>query len=122
MNLSREARRDAGTEEPVLLKVSEGIAIVTLNRPGKRNALTRSLLEQLLGVFEAVDHDDRVRVVLLKGNGKAFCGGMDLAEMLAVRQAAWFDYELLHEVLERLASQRNPTICSSSRRGVRRRL
>ena len=102
---------DGVTDESVLLTVSRGIATVTLNRPDKRNALTQSLLEQLLAVFEAVDLDHGVRVVVLKGSGKAFCGGMDLTEMLAFRQArGWFDYELLHDVLQRVASQRNPTI------------
>jgi enoyl-CoA hydratase/carnithine racemase len=99
--------------EPVFLTVSGAIATITLNRPEKRNALTQSVLEQLLALLEKADADERVRVVVLRGRGNAFCGGMDLGEMLAVREArGWFDYELLREVLERVANQRNPTIAS----------
>jgi enoyl-CoA hydratase/carnithine racemase len=99
--------------ETVLLDISGAIATITLNRPEKRNALTHSVLEQLLATLETTDSDDSVRVIVLKGMGKAFCGGMDLGEMLAVREArGWFDFELLHDVLERVANQRNPTIAA----------
>jgi enoyl-CoA hydratase/carnithine racemase len=102
---------DSVTDEAVLVEVVGATATITLNRPDKRNALTQSVLERLLTVLTTVEADDRIRVLVLRGNGPAFCGGMDLAEMLAIREARrWFDYELLHEVLERLASHRNPTI------------
>jgi enoyl-CoA hydratase len=99
--------------ETVLLNISGAVATITLNRPEKRNALTRAVLELLLATLQTADSDDGVRVVVLKGSGKAFCGGMDLGEMLAIREArGWFDFELLHEVLERIANQRNPTIAA----------
>lgn len=54
------------------------IAIVTLNRPEKRNALSRQLWERLRGTFEGFD--DTVRCVVLTGAGDHFCAGLDLAE------------------------------------------
>ena len=52
--------------------------ILTLNRPERRNALTPSLSGQLLDTLVAADADPAVRVVVLTGNGPAFCAGMDL--------------------------------------------
>lgn len=99
------------TSRPALCSVENGIATVTLNRPDKRNALTRELLEALLQTFDEVESDPSVRVTIIRGGGDAFCAGMDLAEILTMRDArGWFDYELLPNVLERVAAVRHPTI------------
>ncbi len=64
---------------PLLLTERRGsIAIVTLNRPDKRNALSEKLWQQLKATFESFDPD--VRAVVLTGAGKHFCAGLDLAE------------------------------------------
>ena len=98
-------------DPPVQLTISAGAGTVVLNRPDKRNALARSVLQGLLAALEELDRDETVRVVVLKGAGKAFCAGMDLEEMLADRdERGFFDYALLPDVLERLAAHRNPTI------------
>lgn len=66
--------------DPVLLRAdNDGIVTLTLNRPGRRNALSPELLEALLEAFEAIKHDTSARVVILTGAGdKAFCAGGDL--------------------------------------------
>lgn len=67
---------------PVLLRDDQaGIVTLTLNRPDKFNALSSDLLGELLRTLDAVADDPKVRVVVLAGNGKAFCAGHDLAEM-----------------------------------------
>lgn len=68
------------TENPVLYRVEEGIAFITLNRPEARNALSRALMEALIAAFEQATRDERARVVILSGAGKAFCAGVDLKE------------------------------------------
>ena len=66
-------------EEPSLLLAREGaVAIVTLNRPGTRNALNRDLVLQLASTLETVGADSEVRAVVLTGSGGAFCSGADL--------------------------------------------
>lgn len=55
------------------------VAIVTLNRPERRNALSTELVEALRAALEAADADPEVRAVLLTGAGPAFCAGGDLA-------------------------------------------
>jgi enoyl-CoA hydratase len=57
-----------------------GIRRLTLNRPTRHNALSRELVAALLAAFEAVEADDRVRVVVLRGAGRSFCAGADLDE------------------------------------------
>jgi enoyl-CoA hydratase/carnithine racemase len=57
---------------------ARGVLWVTLNRPDKRNALNRPLVQALREVFEVEVLDPRVRVVVLQGEGKVFCAGVDL--------------------------------------------
>ena len=63
--------------------VTDGIATVTMNRPNKRNALSNDLIESLEQTIETVKHDDSVRVMILAGEGKSFCAGMDLAGVMS---------------------------------------
>ncbi|WP_374488515.1 enoyl-CoA hydratase [Zoogloea sp.] len=70
------------TEAPLVLRQdAEGVATLTLNRPGQFNALSRPMLEALLAALQALAADKSVRVVVLAGAGKAFCAGHDLKEM-----------------------------------------
>jgi methylglutaconyl-CoA hydratase len=59
------------------------VLTLTLNRPDKRNAIDSPMVEQLLQQLERAGLDADVSVVVLRGAGKDFCAGADLAEMLA---------------------------------------
>src|SRR4051794_38067748 len=62
--------------------VKEGpVAIVTLNRPERRNALSLELMQELLACLEELGRDREVRAVILAAAGKVFCSGHDLSEM-----------------------------------------
>jgi 2-(1,2-epoxy-1,2-dihydrophenyl)acetyl-CoA isomerase len=69
---------------PPVVVASDGqdpaVAVVTLNRPDRRNALTVELKEALLEALETVASDAAVRAVVLAGSGKSFCVGQDLVE------------------------------------------
>lgn len=65
----------------VLLEKHEGYAVVTLNRPGAMNALSRELRGDFVAAFRDCTEDPEIRVVILTGNGKAFCAGFDLKEL-----------------------------------------
>ena len=58
----------------------EGVFTIRLNRPEKRNALNIPLLEALCAAVDAANGDASVRVIVLRGNGPAFCAGLDLKE------------------------------------------
>jgi enoyl-CoA hydratase/carnithine racemase len=60
-------------------EVENGIATVTLNRPDQLNAFTKIMRKELVEIFNAADQDDSVRVVVVKGAGRAFCAGADLS-------------------------------------------
>ena len=65
----------------VLRADHEGVATLTLNRPGARNALSVPLMTALEAALAAVQDDASVRVVVLAGAGPAFCAGHDLKEV-----------------------------------------
>lgn len=56
-------------------------AIITFNRPDRMNALTKVLEGELYEAMRAADLDDNVRAIILTGNGRAFCAGMDMDEL-----------------------------------------
>src|SRR3990167_11210085 len=89
---------------------ADGVATVTLNRPDKRNALNRTLLDGLVAGFERLEDAPGVRVVVVRGAGPAFCAGMDLDE-LARRQAEAADPESpVVAALGQIERSRPPTI------------
>jgi enoyl-CoA hydratase/carnithine racemase len=97
----------------VLLTVAHGVATVTLNRPDKRNALNRAMLEGLLDAFHAAAADAAVRVVLLRAVGPSFCAGVDLAELEEYRtRHGVTEYELLPDVFRAIDEHANPTIAA----------
>ncbi|MDD3798122.1 MAG: enoyl-CoA hydratase [Novosphingobium sp.] len=63
----------------VLLEQADGVAKLTLNRPGTLNALTVPMLDQLVETLQALATDGKVRCVLLTGAGRGFCAGYDLS-------------------------------------------
>ncbi|MBM4266620.1 MAG: enoyl-CoA hydratase [Deltaproteobacteria bacterium] len=65
----------------LLVEKSEGVATLTLNRPGAMNALSRDLRRALTDAFAALASDRETRVVILTGAGRAFCAGLDLKEL-----------------------------------------
>jgi 2-(1,2-epoxy-1,2-dihydrophenyl)acetyl-CoA isomerase len=64
--------------EKIMLHISDGIATVTLNRPAAFNALDMQLGRELHEAVIACSEDDAVRVLVVTGNGKAFCAGGDV--------------------------------------------
>ncbi|MEM1133276.1 MAG: crotonase/enoyl-CoA hydratase family protein [Pseudomonadota bacterium] len=62
----------------ILYNVADGIATITLDRPDKMNAYTRTMQQEMCAAFDAADADDAVRAVIVTGEGKAFCAGADL--------------------------------------------
>ena len=68
------------TPSPVVTTraVDDGIVVITMDRPGRLNALSMELVEQLHAAVAAVDADPSVRVVILTGAGRGFCAGADI--------------------------------------------
>jgi methylglutaconyl-CoA hydratase len=92
----------------------DGVARVTLNRPEVRNAFDDALISQLGKAFKELGGDPSVRVVVLAGNGPAFCAGADLNWMKRMsgysREQNLADARALAEMLAALDRMPKPTI------------
>jgi methylglutaconyl-CoA hydratase len=98
----------------LIVEQKDGIARVTLNRPEVRNAFDDALIASLTQKFTELDRDASVRVVVLAGNGPAFCAGADLNWM---KRMAGYGYDDnlrdargLAEMLSTLDGLDKPTI------------
>ncbi|MEI9964709.1 MAG: enoyl-CoA hydratase-related protein [Caulobacteraceae bacterium] len=67
-------------KETVLVEFEDGIAWVIMNRPAKKNAMSPTLNREMLEVIDALEEDDRCKVLVLTGAGDSFAAGMDLKE------------------------------------------
>jgi enoyl-CoA hydratase/carnithine racemase len=75
----------ASGTDALLREDAEGVATLTLNRPGQLNALSEALLARLQAEFDALAVDSSVKAVVVRGAGRAFCAGHDLREMERAR-------------------------------------
>ena len=105
------------TDELVRYESRAPAVVITLNRPDKRNALSRALIQALKDAFERAKDDAKVRCVILTGAGPAFCAGMDLAELAETLQqpaetAIWDDARRLMGLYDLIYSLPKPTIAS----------
>ena len=80
------------TEEAVLYSKNQNVAIITLNRPERLNAINKDLLKSLIEKLEMARQDKAVVSVILTGAGRAFCAGEDLKETSAGKSFAdWIE-------------------------------
>ena len=107
------ARHSTGTGK-LLVDVAGAVAVVTINNPGKRNALSSEIRAALPGLLEALQADGDVRVVVLTGAGdKAFASGADISEFAERRTspAARAEYDRGQAAInDALASLEKPII------------
>mgnify|MGYP001817590666 CR=1 FL=1 len=93
----------------VLLDKHDGYAVVTLNRPDAMNALSRELRADFVEAFVHCQADENIRVIVLTGNGPAFCAGFDLKE-LGSGQTENTAEEVNNVVAEAMAAFEGPII------------
>ena len=106
----------AGSGE-VLLEVDGGVAIVTLNAPDRRNALTPAMATELIETFDEVDARPEVGALVVRAVGKSFCAGGDIATLTAAGKdpAAPEAYEgmgTIYDSFYRLGQVRVPTVAA----------
>jgi enoyl-CoA hydratase/carnithine racemase len=68
--------------ENVLVEHDGPVAVVTMNRPERRNALSLAHMEELIDAFRGIGANSAIGAVILRGEGPAFCAGHDLGEMI----------------------------------------
>jgi enoyl-CoA hydratase len=104
-----------GTDVPddlVTLDHGDGVAVVTLNDPARRNILTRPLVEALAAALDRAERDDATRCVVLTGAGSAFCAGAELATLRAAADGAFADVESVYQGFLRVRDCTLPVIAA----------
>jgi methylglutaconyl-CoA hydratase len=102
----------------VTIKVNHPSGSIILNRPEKRNALSRQMLDDIAQAFDDLHQERKVRAVILTGAGTAFCAGMDLVEMQATAQQpdamqAWHnDAVQYRELIDKMLQFPKPIIAA----------
>ncbi|HEY4948992.1 MAG TPA: enoyl-CoA hydratase-related protein [Candidatus Acidoferrales bacterium] len=77
---------DAASYTTLKYEKDSATATITLNRPDKRNAISSTMIDELLGALNAAEGDPAVRAVILTGAGRCFCSGMDLETLQTIAQ------------------------------------
>ena len=67
--------------QEVIYSVEQGVAVVTLNRPDRLNAMTLTMAGEVRAAMQQASDDDEVRVIVLTGAGRGFCAGADAARL-----------------------------------------
>jgi methylglutaconyl-CoA hydratase len=97
------------------LETREQVVTITLNRPQKRNALSFSLIQELLSALDQIE-EAAAQVVILTGSGKGFCAGMDLDELGSLlgrtQEENLRDSTQIAQLLRRLYDFPKPTIAA----------
>jgi enoyl-CoA hydratase/carnithine racemase len=98
-------------KQPVLCEVVDRIAIVTLNHPEKRNALSRAMLDSLKQYLARIAADTQVKVVILRASGPVFSAGHDLRELVGGDEHEYASlFALCTEVMEAIRKLPQPVI------------
>ena len=71
--------------------IKDGVAVVALDRPERRNALTAALMAGITETMASLDGDDRVGAIVLTGRDPAFCAGLDLSELSTSGENLFYD-------------------------------
>ena len=87
------------------------VAMITLNRPEHLNTFNTPLALELIDAFKELDRDNRVRVIIIKGQGKGFCAGIDIKEFFDKSTMEYRDWvELMEKPLLTISQLRKPVI------------
>ena len=102
-----------------LVEQREHTLIVTLNRPGRRNALSTEMMQIMVEAWDRVDNDPDIRCCILTGAGGYFCAGMDLEGGDRQATGRVVQRRQLRPVADRRATQRPAADQTADRRGGR---
>ncbi|MGA2991677.1 MAG: enoyl-CoA hydratase [Candidatus Korobacteraceae bacterium] len=98
-------------QENLIYERQDGIGIVTLNRPNRRNALSLELMLELIDCLHQIGRSAEVRAVILAAAGKVFCAGHDLGEMLGKDINDYRrTFDVCTELMEKVQSIPQPVI------------
>ncbi len=97
--------------ETILFELKQNVGVITLNRPERFNALNFQLGDDLIAALEECRMNSQIRAVILKGAGKAFCSGGDLA---MAREFSILTHPRLSQLIKIKSILTHPTPIDSS--------
>src|SRR3712207_2361961 len=109
--------RMSGSSGEVLLEVTDGVAVVTLNAPQRRNALTPAMATELIATFDEVDARQDVGALVVRAEGKSFCAGGDVQTLADAGRDpaapdAYAGMSAIYDSFYRLGQVKVPTIAA----------
>jgi enoyl-CoA hydratase/carnithine racemase len=104
--------------QPVLVEKSDRLLVLTLNRPEKKNALSRDMYQTLATQIDEANGDAEIRCILLQANGDMFTAGNDLADFAAVNSRQAAPQEAENPFILALGAARKPLVAAVNGRAV----
>ena len=97
----------------ILFEIKNNIGCITLNRPDKFNSFNREMALQLQQVLDDCNNDKSIRAIYITGNGKAFCAGQDLGELIGENPPPFEQIlsEHYNPIITRLRNIAKPIVC-----------
>ena len=102
------------SEATVIVEKRDHIGIISLNRPEQLNTFNTALATELNKALIDLDNDDDIRVVVIRGSGKAFSAGIDLSEFFGKTQRQYYEWiSLMGKMSLVIAGMKKPVIASA---------
>lgn len=86
----------------LVYKEQTDIVIITLNRPEKRNVFSHQMIESLIQAMETANQGDRIKAIVITGEGSAFCAGGDVNDIISGALRSWGLKDYLRKHLQRI--------------------
>ncbi|MBV9695268.1 MAG: enoyl-CoA hydratase [Alphaproteobacteria bacterium] len=96
----------------ILVKIEDGVGVVTLNRPKALNALNNELLTELIHVLEDWDRGNEVRCIVITGSDRAFAAGADIKEMAPQSYMDMYKANFFAQANDRISAIRKPIVAA----------
>lgn len=96
----------------VLTSKQDGVAVLTLNSPEKRNAITLAIAETIVIALDGLEADVEVKAIIITGSGSAFSAGGDFADLVAAREGPPERLKRIYQSFIRVTQCRVPTIAA----------
>lgn len=98
--------------ETLLIGIEDRVGIITLNRPGARNALNNQLMDELAAALDEFEADDDIGCIVITGSSKAFAAGADIKEMQELDYMSAYRQAFITRNWERVSTCRKPVIAA----------
>jgi enoyl-CoA hydratase len=99
-------------EDLVQLDMRDGVAVLTLNDPARRNVLSAPLVRAIAAAMDAAERNDATRCIVVTGAGSAFCAGAELRTLRQAADGAFDDVEVVYQGFLRVRESPLPTIAA----------